>query len=59
MEFVNKPPDTETRDDIERTMGEIWEAADPVNQSKTDRHQGKGKTIDNAVNQDIHRQRLE
>jgi hypothetical protein len=35
-------------------MGEIWEAADPVDQSKTDRHQGEGKTIDDSVNKDIH-----
>jgi hypothetical protein len=39
MEFVNKPPDTETRDDIERTMGEIWEAADSIDQSETNGHQ--------------------
>jgi hypothetical protein len=35
-------------------MGEIGEPTDPVNQSKPNRHQSKGKTIDDSIDDDIH-----
>ena len=35
-------------------MGEIGEAADPIDQSETDRHQGQGKAVDDAIDEDIH-----
>ena len=51
---MNKPPDAETRDDIERAMGEIGEPADPVNQSETNGHQSERETIDDSVDENIH-----
>ena len=51
---MDEPPDAEAGDDVERTMGEIWETADSVDQSKTNRHQSQRKTVDDSVNEDIH-----
>jgi hypothetical protein len=35
-------------------MGKIGEATDPVNQSKTNRHQSQGEAIDDSVDENIH-----
>jgi len=54
MKFIKEPPDGKTRNHIERTMGKIGEAAYPIDQREPDGHQGKRKTIDNTVDEDIH-----
>ena len=59
MKFIKEPPDGETRDNIECPMGKIGEPANSVDQGKTDGHQGKGKTIDDSVNQNVHKRILE
>jgi hypothetical protein len=58
MKFIKKPPDGKTRNNIECTMGKVGEPTDPVNQSEPDGHQGEGKTIDDSVNQDVHKRIL-
>jgi hypothetical protein len=54
MKFIKEPPDNETRNHIECTMGKIGEATNSVDQSKPDGHQGKGKTVDDSVDEDVH-----
>jgi len=35
-------------------VGKVGESTDPVNQSKPNGHQGKGKTIDDSVDENVH-----
>jgi hypothetical protein len=54
MKFVQEPPDGKTRNHIECTVSKIGEAANSVNQRKPNGHQGKRKTIDDAVDENVH-----
>jgi hypothetical protein len=57
VKFIKKQPDSKSRDHIEGPMGEIGQAANAIDQGKAYGHQGKGKTIDDSVDEDVHRQK--
>jgi hypothetical protein len=54
MKFIKEPPDDKTRNHIKCPMGKIGEATNSVDQGKANGHQGKRKTIDNTVDENIH-----